>query len=337
MSKPLISVIVPAYQVEKYIEQCLESLCNQTYENFEVLLVFSPSEDKTEEIALSYEKKDNRIRCFRSDGKGVSDSRNVALEHAAGEYISFVDSDDWVEETYLEKLYQGIQGHDISVCGFDRVKGKNVKPEQKAQDYLYNKTELLEHILCDNTIGGYLWNKLFRAEIIKEQGIRFDSELIIGEDMLFLTDFVKKTEGGYYSNEILYHYRINEYSALQKMYTTGVFDKKKLSNLQAAEKIQNSLSEGNFRMRQAASCRVGRTAMWTLFNMLKCDYRGPEILWNIKKYLRPNLKAYCKNKNTKTLEKLSAVLISIWPRGFVALARLGLKLMPKRQLRKYVM
>lgn len=334
----LISIVIPAYNVEPFIERCIHSLCMQTYTNIEILLVYTESEDNTESVCRKLALEDERIILRKRTGVsgGVSDARNIALELAKGEYIAFVDADDYVEPDYLEALQEYIQGRDISICGFDRVKGSDGKPELLGQDTEYGRNELVVDILCDNTVGGYLWNKLFRADIIKSNHICFHSELSVGEDMVFLASYMGYAQRGYYCNKILYHYRLNENSALQKMYTTGVFEQKKLSNMQASRYIAEELEQESGAVKDAVAYRMVRTGMWTMFNMLKCDYYDKDVLKDIRNSMKGNVWTYCRNKNTKFVEGVTSICISISPYAFWRVARFLMNLLPQSALQGYV-
>ena len=119
----LISIIIPAYNVEKYISKCLESIIKQTYSNIEIILVDDGSTDKTSEICDEYEKKDDRIKVIHTENRGVSEARNKGLENVKGNWITFVDSDDWIEEDFCEVLLKKIKDYDadIALCGYKRV------------------------------------------------------------------------------------------------------------------------------------------------------------------------------------------------------------------------
>lgn len=342
MKKNFISVIVPAYQVDKYLKRCIESLCAQTYENLEILLICTKSEDNTEILCSELAKSDERIKLFPCPEKGVSNARNIALQNAEGEYIAFVDADDYVERYYLQLLHQNIQGRDISLCGFDRVKFDadgtiaQSRPELLGADIPYDRDRLFTDILCNNTIGGYLWNKLFRNDLIQKASLTFRPELSIGEDMVFITEYIKYVGSGYYSNEICYHYCHNEDSALQKMYTTGIFEESKLSNLKASRYILQSLHEDSNAAQEAASYRMVRTGMWTVFNMLKCNHFDRDILKNIQGDMSGNVLIYCKNPQSKALEKAAAVMVRVWPEGFWRVASTFVRVAPKDTIQRYV-
>ena len=175
MGNQLISVIVPIYNVENYLRKCLDSILEQTFHNLEILLVNDGSTDGSGQICQEYVEKDNRIRYFEKENGGLSDARNYGIEQAQGEYLTFVDSDDWVTETYIEELYSKLQYYnaDISICNYFRFQDSNVtfykhvfKPYEKEYDSKY----LLEHYF--EIEGGdffltTVWGKLYKNLYLK--------------------------------------------------------------------------------------------------------------------------------------------------------------------------
>ena len=333
---PLISVVIPAYQVEDYIEECIASVCGQEYTNLEILLVYKKSGDRTAQLCRELARQDARILAMECSEGGVSASRNMALEAARGEYIAFVDADDYVEKNYLQLLYQYMEKCDISICGFDRVKPDSVKEELLDGDICYERDALLADILCNNTVGGYLWNKLFCGAVIRERKLRFQEDLSVGEDMCFIVSYVREIEKGRYCCRPLYHYRINQQSTLQKMYTTGVFDRGKLSNMKAAQRIAELLADEGSDVERAVSYRIVRTSMWTLFNLLKCRHYDRTLLKQLRKSIRGKCREYCRNENAKALEKISCILFRACPILFWKTAALMLRLLPQSVIRRYV-
>ena len=126
-SKPVVSIIVPVYNTEKFLHRCIDSILTQTYTDFELLLIDDGSKDSSGTICDEYAAKDVRVRVFHKENGGVSSARNMGLDNARGEWITFVDSDDWIDDNYLEALYGAciVSGSDIVFCGF-RVVDKKI-------------------------------------------------------------------------------------------------------------------------------------------------------------------------------------------------------------------
>jgi len=339
-------VIIPAYHTEKYIRVCLNSLLRQTYRNIEILVSYTVSDDRTGEICKDFAARDARVKVFENTDFGVSNSRNLALSHAKGEYIAFVDADDWVSEDYIGKLVKTMRGSvqmkgtmttkgqvQLAICGFERTtaekrgytsgKAELLYPEAPANRAVtFDKSQILEQVLCNNTVGGYLWNKLFLGEIIRGNDLRFNPELCIGEDMVFLAEYIRFTDKARYRNEVLYFYRTNPESALQKMYSTGEIDREKLtSNLRAAELIReiygaddercnNSDAVGR-RIRKSVDYRTVRTGMWVFYQMFHCGCSDKQVLIRLKKAMKGKLVNYLSSRYSRGIEKIAACAISI--------------------------
>lgn len=169
----LISVIVPIYNVEKYLKKCVDSIKNQTYKNIEIILVDDASPDNCGQMCDEYAGEDERIKVIHKENGGLSDARNVGLENARGEYIAFVDSDDYIESDMLEKLYTRIKEDktDIALCSFKYVNEKGEElPERRGQSPIKNGVLTGEEALYKLTEGkswyyAVAWNKLYKKSI----------------------------------------------------------------------------------------------------------------------------------------------------------------------------
>lgn len=169
--KALISIIIPVYKVEKYLEKCIQSVINQTYENLQIILVDDGSPDNCGKICDEYAKKDHRIEVIHKSNGGLSDARNKGLEIAKGEYIGFIDSDDYIESDMYEVLYNLLKQYnaDVSICNFYTVsQGKIAIKNAENGIKEYNRIEILKEVLLDNNIQSYAWNKLYKKELFDE-------------------------------------------------------------------------------------------------------------------------------------------------------------------------
>lgn len=206
-----ISIIVPIYNTEKYLNRCIESIINQTYKNLQIILIDDGSTDNSAKICEEYSKKDDRILFIGKENTGVSDTRNLGIKKASGKYIGFVDSDDFVQEYMFEKLYNNIVKYDVdmSICEYEEnIRNKEIK--------LLNSNELLECILGDKGPGGFLWNKLYKKSIIEENNILLNKKIYICEDLLFNCEYIEKVNKAVSINEKLYNYVYREDSASNK-------------------------------------------------------------------------------------------------------------------------
>ncbi len=185
MKKDIISVIVPIYNVEKYLNRCIDSIINQTYKNLEIILVDDGSPDNCPKICDEYAKKDDRIKVIHKENGGLSDARNKGIKIASGEYIGFVDSDDYIDEKMYEYLLKLIKDNnaEISVCGYKKVYSEEIEYISYGKDTVLDTTEGLKTLLYNNDVGNYVWNKLFLTSSFKENNIEFPKGKIM-EDIL---------------------------------------------------------------------------------------------------------------------------------------------------------
>lgn len=172
----LISIIVPVYNVEKYINKCIESIVNQTYKNLEIILVDDGSPDNCPKMCDDWAEKDSRIKVIHKTNGGLSDARNAGLSVASGDYIAFIDSDDFIEIDFYEKLYNVIKDTncDISICNLKMVyESKNIidNTSDTLKITQYSTIEAMS-ALIDDIIRQVVWNKLYKADVIKN--ILFD-------------------------------------------------------------------------------------------------------------------------------------------------------------------
>ena len=232
-NKVLISVIVPIYKVEKYLDRCIKSIINQTYKNLEIILVDDGSPDNCPKMCDNWAKRDKRIKVIHKENGGVSSARNVGLDNSTGEYIGFVDSDDYIDNTMYEKMLKLLKKENADMCFCDitvlELNGEinnchfNTKPIQ-------NKKEFLENIYKINCLNFAIWNKLIRKDLIDK--IKFSEDIYIKEDVLFLFECINNLNKVSYIKENLYFYDMRETSALHK-----VNYQKEITSLNAISKM----------------------------------------------------------------------------------------------------
>lgn len=204
----LISIIIPIYNVADFLEDSLESVVNQTYNNLQIILVNDASKDDCDIICEKYQKKDKRICLINHETrKGVAEARNTGLSASKGKYIGFVDPDDFVELDIFEKLYNTIKENsaDISVCGYQIFGNKKDDKEGRITAKRFNCQEALDMLIKDSEMPSYLWNKLFKAELFKnclfDSGCRY-------EDLRIMHRLFMKANVIVSIDNRLYHYRI---------------------------------------------------------------------------------------------------------------------------------
>ncbi len=233
-----VSIVLPCYNVEKYLKKCINSLVVQTYTNIEMIIVDDGSSDDTLNVAKTCANIDNRIIVFSQPNKGVSTARNVAIEKSSGKYIVFVDPDDYVSNDFIEKLYNRMleTESDLSVCGHIKVydDGKEV-PSQTSHEKIENKIMFKQYFIANSTFTTLMCDKMFKTNIIKENKIFFPKDVTSGQDQVFILDYliycksVATINGNYY----YYYQRVGSKS---KRYEYYIFQKT-LSKLEYIKKI----------------------------------------------------------------------------------------------------
>lgn len=215
---PIVSIIVPVYKVEKYIEECISSILEQTFTDFELILVNDGSPDRSGQICDELALKDNRIRVIHVENGGVSSARNIGIENARGQYIQFVDSDDTMDRTMTEKLVGNIVKYksNIVICGYKLLKNDIVQNREYDLDKsvcLMDKKVFFGNIgyfLCDLNYTNPPWNKLYCREIIESNKIRFNKNISYGEDLLFNLAYFDKCNSYIILFENLYNYMFRD-------------------------------------------------------------------------------------------------------------------------------
>ncbi len=202
---PLISVIVPVYNSEKYVAKCLNSIIKQTYTNLEILIVLDGEmSDHSEEICYKYGQKDKRIRIKKISHSGIAEVRNIGIRECTGNIIGFVDSDDFIEETMYEKLFQYMKDKhaDLVICSYFFERKKEVMIRGNLPDRVLNAPASLK-LLAEERIQHYTWNKLYKKELFK--GIVFPSGQIF-EDVATMYKIIQKCDRIAICSVPLYHY-----------------------------------------------------------------------------------------------------------------------------------
>ena len=233
---PIISCILPVYNVDKYIGRCIETILSQTFSNFELIIIDDGSTDKSGSICESYALKDKRIKIIHKTNGGVSSARNLGICFARGIWISFIDSDDWVESCFFERMLDASYNSnaDIIQCNYFH----NDKEKKSEPDITNLKQSDLFFLMCKDEMHSYIWNKFFKAEIIKSY--RFDEQLKICEDLEFFLRVLQSVENCKAINDYLYHYNTeNDGSALHSFNIKKIHEIINTFNIILASKFAN--------------------------------------------------------------------------------------------------
>lgn len=288
MSKevPLVSVIVPVYNVEKYVEECLESIKNQTYSNIEVLMVNDGSTDKSPEICKEYEKQDKRFKLFNKKNGGLSDARNYGLDRIKGEYVCFVDGDDTIGCEFVEKMADALWKNSecsIACCRYARFQNLDEISKETIEEYkVFDSREYLidtlyQHDQTLNTVS--VCTKMFKSSIFEE--FRFP-EGVLYEDLASVGDIMKCGEKIILVDSVQYCYR-----ATPDSITTGKFNWNKMVMLRHCEELLKRYKDDNELESAVIAMLFARS--FELLLLMKNSKAKDEValtkLWNnIRKY-----------------------------------------------------
>ena len=246
----LISIIVPVYNVEQYLEECIVSLVNQTYKNIEIIIINDGSTDLSGELCEKFAKYDERIKVIHKKNAGLGLARNTGLEYVNGKYVTFMDSDDFADSDLIEKLYTSIISNDADTCigGFKRVNDdKNILYEEIYENTTYDRDGVVNNLLIrmlgscpekSDAIRMSVWNVLFSVEIIRNNNLKFCSERkFISEDLMFDIDYYLYSNKVNVINSNSYNYRVNSNSLTMK-YRSDKFIKCKFMYNEVYDKIK---------------------------------------------------------------------------------------------------
>lgn len=229
-----LSILMPVYNGEKYIAKSINNILNQTFTNFELIIVNDGSIDSSKEICEQFSEIDNRIKVINKKNTGVSDTRNELLKKATGEYIGFVDSDDKIDEKMFEVLVNKIEKYksDLVVCGFIEEKIIDDKVvNQIEKNYYHKEYENIEEMkttfmeLLNSESLHPLWNKLYKREIIEKNNIKFNKNFKTGEDFIFNLEYLLNAKDISFCNENFYYYAKRSNGSITHQYIDDMYGK----------------------------------------------------------------------------------------------------------------
>ena len=317
MDTELITVIVPIYNVEKYLKKCIDSIINQSYTNLEIILVDDGSPDSCGKICDEYAKKDNRIKVIHKENGGLSDARNHGIDLAQGKYITFVDSDDYINSKYIESLHNAIQVNNtkISQCNILRVNEKDEIIEKRGYEDVLIKTgkEILGEAYGEHCVENVVaWNKMYEIELFKH--LRYPIGKI-HEDEFTTYKILYNVDKVAIVKDYLYNYRKNQNSI-----TESKFNLKRLDMLEAFEGKMEFFKQKNEKYLYELT---QRQYLYTIiYNYRKTLQNIPNPKEVLKKMLTKYRIEYRNAKDNNVItkrEKLKMTIYYYWPRAFYAI------------------
>lgn len=309
ISDKLISIIVPVYNVEKYLEKCVYSILNQSYKNLEVILVNDGSNDNSGKICDELSREDSRIRVYHKDNGGLSDARNYGVAKANGEYVGFVDSDDYIDQYMYENLYKAIRKYNtqIAECGITRVyKNNKLRPHYDGEEYslVVDREGYLKEYLENKKVYGAAVCKLLSIDLAKV--LKFPDGKVY-EDVFYTLELLKKVDKYTLISGNYYYYYIRGNSI-----TTKKFSSRDMDYIEIIDKIGEYTLNNYSKLKEKLFIRQG-FAYLSIFNQIiqLNDYRQiPEysILIDKLKNIRSNI---IFNKLAPKSLKIAIILLNI--------------------------
>lgn len=309
----LISIVVPIYNVEKYLKKCVDSIINQTYKNLEIILVDDGSPDNCSKICDEYARQDSRIKVIHKENGGLSEARNAGMKIATGEYISFIDSDDWIKSEMIEDMYNRMieDKSDLASSGVLWVdeNGVEIRNATVSENCVLNTEQALSELINDGKLKQHVWNKLYKTDLIKN--IPFDKGKY-HEDVFWSYQVIGKAEKISVEKNSYYYYVQRSESIMGEKYSA-----KRLDALDAME----------------LRCEYTKEKFPKLYNNALNVYIGScmyhlqlAILSGADKSIINNIKSrICYGKNGNIFESLAGVQ-KIWLHLFVLMPRLTCKI-----------
>jgi glycosyltransferase involved in cell wall biosynthesis len=326
---PTISIIVPVYNVEKYIKRCVFSILHQSIKNIEIILVDDGSTDCSGVICNHLREQYASIKVIHQKNGGVSSARNAGIHLATGKYIGFVDADDWCESDMYDFLYQlAIKHHaDIAMCSFIFEKDNGCKRVESHLNAPKMELTVEEGLLSISGSRKYekasycVWNKLFRKSLIDDHHIRFPEQVIVAEDACFLTECILKAKKIVYDPIPKYHYCQNKYSALNSTKNTHIFNESKLVQIQVLYHLGRIVDERYPKAARNIKANVCSSAIILLRDYIISKNKKPTIKKILLTAIRKNL-IYLLRSDVGDAKMITlALLVSVNPIAFYLLCQ----------------
>ena len=294
----LISVIVPVYNVEEYLKKCVDSIINQTYINLEIILVDDGSTDDSGKICDEYSKKDNRINVIHKENGGLSDARNAGIDIAKGKFLTFIDSDDFVENNYVELLYNTLVQYnaDLSIASHKVIYDKTIMDKSTNEEFCSDSKLILEKILYDDGVDLSAWGKLYKAKLFKK--VRFPVGRLY-EDAATTYKLIDLSNKIAVCSKLVYNYVIRE-----KSITNNTFSEKKMDLITSTKEMVDYIREKYPELEKACNRRLMYSYLSTLSQLAKTNDENKEIEQKLLDYIKENKKEVLKDNRITKRDRL---------------------------------
>ncbi len=308
MKNPLISVIVPVYNTDRYLDRCIQSILSQDYPHLELLLIDDGSTDQSAAICDKWAEKDKRIRVFHQNNGGQSSARNLGLDNMTGDYLSFVDSDDWIAPDYLSYLFSLLgfkKGCAVAACNHFIVRNGKMHPNtaDTSSTRSFTRRDALEEVLYHGCIDVSPWGKLYKKEIFVS--LRFPTGRIF-EDTWLSGDLLMKADSVIFGGRCCYFYECRDQSTVNQS-----FSPRNLQYIEAAEKLASDASKIDDDLRLAGIRRINHARLSVLRYMEKCEGEFVELREELRKSIIADAPLYIHLPRTPRRDRIAVFLLKI--------------------------
>lgn len=305
MNKPLVSILIPVYNTEEYLPKCLDSIVNQTYSNLQVVIIDDGSKDASLSIAQKYAKQYPCIEVYHQENQGVASTRNNLLDKVKGDYVLFVDSDDWCELDMVDFLINKAIANDADIVTCSVVKNDEPFVSNIFLEEIWDQGKTVLEFLRHKIFNGSLWNKLIKTSLL--HNLRFHCGIFYGEDALFLWEVLQNVNCIVVTNKVLYHYRMNNSSLSHLSWTpdkkgTGKFVWKKIT--EETEKRWPQYID-------IVKVRAALEDMWALYYASASAYHYDDNIKVRQQNIRNNLGRIIKSDIASRNMKIYALISSL--------------------------
>ncbi len=315
----MVSILVPVYNSEKYLRQCLDSIVNQTYKDLQVVIVDDGSKDNSLSICREYADKYEFIEVYHQGNAGVASARNALLDKARGDYTIFIDSDDWIELDMIEGLLHYIAEHDfdIAICGSvsEYNNSETTVDTSYCSPLIDNREEAVKKFILHKELNGSLWNKLVKTSLF--HNLRFAKDIWYGEDALMMWQVLQRVNRIGSMPTPYYHYRMNDASISHQ-----TFGPQKMSGHQVWATIYADTCRDWPEYKRVARAAFAISDMWLLFYAALDKYPFDKNISHFQRHVRENIIDILRAQHIKVNKKVFAL-------GMALSYRLGCSLIRK--------
>ena len=304
MDSSIVSILLPVYNVGTYLPSCLNSIITQTYKQLQIVLIDDGSKDNSLTICQEYATRDKRIKVFHQENQGVATTRNHLLEKVKGDYVLFVDSDDWIEADMVESLLELAKRHDADIVNCQSVFDDALCKKGHSEVTMWSQEEAIYQFLRHTQFFGSLWNKLIKSELL--HNLQFQPNISYGEDALFCWHVLQRVKNVVLSNQQLYHHRMNDGSLSHQNWTP----EKKGSGTIVWKTITEETAQWWPQYLDIAKARYAIEDMWGLYYASLSHYPYDKHIKERQHNIRKNLRLIRKSKLVSTNKVISCYALA---------------------------